>query len=117
GPNSGRKLRKARQVTKFSATALPSAYTVHAQKWWKTKLTVATTRNQTKRTFSFLLMAIPPDLSAPGRPKRTCRRRKQLLRLFGRRLLRLRSLIADYPDFADQIGHLHAAERFDQGGP
>src|SRR5438094_9068519 len=40
-------------------------YTEYAQKWWNNKLTVATTRNQTKRTFSFLLMAIPPDHLAP----------------------------------------------------
>src|SRR2546427_1565107 len=108
-----------------SATALLSAYTVIVQKWRNTKLATTTTRNQMKRSFSVILMAIPRDHLAssagsqgPARmePMTAERSYPQSLRLLDRRrrLLRLRRFVADQAHFAKEFRHLHAGERFEE---
>src|SRR5260370_13986841 len=45
--------------TRFSATVLASTKSVLSQKWRNTKLATTTARSQMKRSWSFILMAIP----------------------------------------------------------
>src|SRR5712671_8169916 len=98
-----------------------------AQKWRNTKPNTTTTRSHIKRSFSFMLMAIPRDHWRPRQVRRNLPGRKQLtasrsylqsLRLLDRRLrrLRLRRFVADQPHFAEQFRHLHAGERFEERG-
>src|SRR2546427_1370577 len=116
--------RRAKEM-RSSATALLSAYTVIVQKWRNTKLATTTTRNQMKRSFSVILMAIPRDHLAssagsqgPARMEAMTAERSypQSLRLLDRRrrLLRLRRFVADQAHFAKEFRHLHAGERFEE---
>src|SRR5216683_8186516 len=88
------------------------------QKWRNTKPNPTTTRSQTKRSFSFMLMAIPRDHWRPRQVRKDVPGRKRTLCLLDRRLrrLRLRRFVADQPHFAEQFRHLHAGERFKEGG-
>src|SRR5260370_24626768 len=81
------------------------------------KLTVSTMTSEMLSIFSFVPMAIPRDHLAPrwafgGPPGR-----KRALRLNDWPLrLRLRRFVADQPHFAEQVGNLHAGERFEERG-
>jgi hypothetical protein len=57
----------------------------------------------------------PTAIQRPGKPA-GLQGRKRTLRLGRgrRRFLGLRRLIADHPHFAEQLGHLHAGERFEE---
>src|SRR5271169_1611630 len=91
-----------------------------AKKWWKIKLKTTTTRSHRKRSFSFILMAIPRDhLASSAGPRRPAGTEAIItLRFLNRRgrRLRLRSFIADQAHFAEQFRHLHARERFEKRG-